>query len=110
MLTQDLNFAPCHFCLFANIWFFITNQGMFTIIFTIFLASIVQSIFIEYWGGKANLRIGYIETKWYIKPTKFGYYRVVKKISHILQVDVESENRVTADSLMPNCIYFWIEH
>ena len=29
--------------------------------------------------GKANIKIEYIETKWYVKPTKFGYYRVVKK-------------------------------
>ena len=26
----------------------------------------------EYWGGKANIIIEYIETKWYIKLTKFG--------------------------------------
>ena len=32
-----------------------------------------------YWGGKVNIIIEYIETKWYIKLTKFGYNRVVKK-------------------------------
>ena len=35
----------------------------------------------EYWEGKANI-IEYIETKWYIKLTKFGYYRVVKNIAY----------------------------
>ena len=29
-----------------------------------------------------------------------------KKISHIVQVDVESENRVSTNSLIPDCIYF----
>ena len=33
----------------------------------------------EYWGSKANIVIQYTETKWYIKLTKFGYYRVVRK-------------------------------
>ena len=37
----------------------------------------------EFWRGEANIIIEYIETKWYIKLTKFGYYRV--KISHIIQ-------------------------
>ena len=33
----------------------------------------------EYWGSKVNIVIEYTETKWYIKLTKFGYYRVVRK-------------------------------
>lgn len=52
---------------------------MFTIISTIFFASIVQSTIFEYWWGNANGRIKYIETKWNIKPAKFDYYRVVKE-------------------------------
>ena len=59
---------------------------MFNIIFTLFLASIVQNTFFEYWGGKANIIVEYIETKWYIKLTKFGYYTV--KISHIVQQEL----------------------
>ena len=36
----------------------------------------------EYWGGKANILIEYIETKWYIKLTKFDYNRVEKNIAY----------------------------
>ena len=36
----------------------------------------------EYWGGKTNIIIEYIETKWYIKLKNFSYYRVVKNIAY----------------------------
>ena len=55
---------------------------MFAIIFTIFLASIARSTIFEYWGVKTNVRIEYIEVKWYIKPAKFGYGRVKKNITN----------------------------
>ena len=58
---------------------------MFTIIFTLFLANVVRNNFLNTVGGKANIGIEYIETKWYIKPKKFGSYRVVKTISDIVQ-------------------------
>ena len=32
----------------------------------------------------------------------------LQKISHMVQVDAESENRVSANSLIPNCIYIWM--
>ena len=32
-----------------------------------------------------------------------------KKILHIVQIDVKSENCVSANSLIPDLIYFWME-
>ena len=62
---------------------------MSTITFAIFLASIARSIVFEHWSVKTNVRIKYIEAKWYIKPGKIGCDRVVKKYHKIAQVDVE---------------------
>ena len=52
---------------------------MFIIFFDIFLASVVRSTIFEYWGRKTTITMKYNEMKWYIKPTKCGYYRVMKK-------------------------------
>ena len=84
-----LNFPNCHFCLFANIWFFIANQHMFTIIFTIFFGTIVRSTIFKYWGNKANVRAEYTETSHnnYVAH-KIWLLQSCKKISHIVQEDV----------------------
>ena len=55
---------------------------MFTTIFTLFLASVVQDTFLNTGGCKSNIIIKYIETKWYINLTKCGYYRVLKNIAY----------------------------
>ena len=84
-----LNFPNCHFCLFANIWFFIANQDMFTIIFTIFFGTIVRSTIFKYWGNKANVRAEYTETSHntYV-ARKIWLLQSCKKTSHIVQEDV----------------------
>ena len=84
-----LNFPNCHFCLFANIWFFIANQDMFTIIFTIFFGTIVRSTIFKYWGNKANVRAEYTETSHntYV-ARKIWLLQSCKKTLHIVQEDV----------------------
>ena len=65
---------------------------------------IIRSTFSGYLGGKVNVRIETLKKS--DKSHKMWLLQSCKKVLHISQIDVKSENRVSANSLIPNFIYF----